>query len=262
MPSRTYLPFHKGAGLIRPSTSAEGGSSIRVDPCKSVAAVFVFLLLAAGQIHAQTVRPLIAELGNPAKGRVEYVNDSMTPLNVVLTAKSFTVSETGDLSYRALDPNIHLKLSTTSFRIQPQQSYFVFYEASSDAAPAWFVIYAAFSGFPFRTQQGMNVRLELPHTVYLLPKQSVDKSQVRVTRAEYHPDSQAVLLEVENTGDYFGRVQQTFVASNKKKQEAPGFPLFPHSRRRLEVPLEEVENPDRVILNFPNFKVEEKLGSP
>ena len=215
----------------------------------------------AGHLHAQTVRPLIAELGNPAKGRVEYVNDSVTPLNVVLMAKSFSVSETGEISYRALDPNIHLKLSTTSFRIQPQQSYFVFYEATSDNAPAWFVIYAAFSGFAFRTQQGMNVRLELPHTVYLLPKQSVDKSQVHVTRAEFHPESHAVLVEVENTGDYFGRVQQTFVASSKKKQEAPGFPLFPHSRRRLEVPLDGTETPDRVILDFEHFKVEEKLGS-
>jgi hypothetical protein len=105
----------------------------------------------------------------------------------------------------------------------------------------------------------MNVRLELPHTVYLLPKQSVDKSQIRVTRAEYHPDSKAVLLEVENTGDYFGRVQQTFLASKKKKQEAPGFPLFPHSRRLLEVPLDGVEAPDRLILDFQNFKIEDKL---
>ena len=247
--------------FIEPRISAVDPGCIRTNPWKSVAA-FVFLFLLATQLHAQTVRPLIAELGNPAKGRVEYVNDSLTPLNVVLSAKSFTVSETGEISYRPLDPNIHLKLSTTSFRIQPQQSYFVFYEASGDASPAWFVIYAAFSGFGFRTQQGMNVRLELPHTVYLLPKQSVDKSQVHVTRAEYHADSKAVLLEVENTGDYFGRVQQTFVAAGKKKQEAPGFPVFPHSRRRLEVPLESAEVPDRVILDFSNFKVEEKLGSP
>ena len=220
--------------------------------------VIVFLCLAAAAF-AQTVRPLIAELGNPAKGRVEYVNDGLTPLNVVLTAKSFTVSETGEISYRTLDPGVQLKLSTTSFRIQPQQSYYVFYEANTDHAPAWFVLYAAFSGFAFRTQQGMNVRLELPHTVYLLPKQSADKSQVHVTRAEYHPDSRAVVLEVENTGDYFGRVQQTFVATSKKKQEAPGFPLFPHSRRRMELPLEGAETPDRVILDFQNFKIDQPL---
>jgi len=232
-------------------------------PRTRTVAVAALLFLIVGfftpAIAAQTVRPLIAELGNPAKGRVEYVNDSLTPLNVVVMAKSFTVSETGEVSYRPLDSDVHLKLSSTSFRIPPKQSYFVFYEATSGAAPAWFVIYAAFSGFPFRTQEGMNVRLELPHTVYLLPKQSLEKSQVHVVRAEYHRESKTALLEVENTGDYFGRVQQTFVASQKKKQEAPGFPLFPHSRRLLEVTLDGGEPPDHLILDFQNFKVEDKF---
>jgi hypothetical protein len=260
MPGSTRVAVDCPSRLQRASNFARHQLSIGLHEGKLLALI-LFMCLAA-QLHAQTVRPLIAELSNPAKGRVEYVNDSMTPLNVVLMAKSFTVSETGEISYRTLDPNIHLKLSTTSFRIQPQQSYFVFYEATSDNAPSWFVLYAAFSGFALRTSQGMSVRLELPHTVYLLPKQSVDKSQVHVTRAEYHPDAKSVLVEVENTGDYFGRVQQTFVASNKKKQEAPGFPVFPHSRRRLEVAVDGKDTPDRVILEFANFKVEEKLGSP
>ena len=212
---------------------------------------------------AQTVRPLINELGNPAKGRVEYVNDSLTPLNVVLEAKSFTVSETGEISYRPLDPNVHLKLSTTSFRIQPQQTYYVFYEASSTQSPSWFVIYAAFSGFAFRTAQGMNVRLQLPHTVYLLPKQSVEKSEVHIARAELSVPENKVTLEVENTGNNFGRVLETQLIYSKKKQEAPGFPIFPHSKRILEVPLQEKaegENvPVEVTLQFQKFKVEEKL---
>src|SRR3954466_1690964 len=95
--------------------------------------IFIFASATLGQ----TVRPLISELGNPAKGRVEYVNDSLTPLNVVLEARSFSVSETGEITYRALDPDIHLKLSTTSFRIQPQQTYYVFYEANSPKSPSW-----------------------------------------------------------------------------------------------------------------------------
>jgi hypothetical protein len=258
--------------LLRAGPRAAGNWSfglgrVVTGPARCLSPVLLIICLClclclTGQARAQTVRPLIAELGNASKGRVEYVNDSVTPLNVVLMPKSFTVSETGEISYRALDPNIHLKLSTTSFRVQPQQSYFVFYEATSDTVPAWFVIYAAFSGFAFRTQQGMNVRLELPHTVYLLPKQSLGSSEVHVTRAEYRPDAQAVLVEVENRGDYFGRVQQTFLASDRKKQEAPGFPLFPHSRRRIEVPLNGLEHPDRVILEFEKFKVEEKLAGP
>src|SRR6266542_3342293 len=186
---------------------------------------------------AQTVRPLINELNNPAKGRVEYVNDSFTPLNVVLEAKSFSVSETGEISYRPLDPSIHLKLSTASFRIQPQQTYYVFYEASSEPSPSWFVIYANFSGFPFRTAEGMNVRLQLPHTVYLLPKQQIEKSEVQIARAELNAEQNKVVLEVANTGANFGRI--------------------------LEVPLDaraEGENvPVTVLLTLQNFKVEEKL---
>src|SRR6266498_4507497 len=230
--------------------------------CGPLASALCVLVLGA-VVSAQTVRPVINELGNPAKGRVEYINDGLTPLNVVLEAKSFTVSETGEISYRPLDPSIHLKLSTTSFRIQPQQTYYVFYEASSPQSPSWFVIYANFSGFPFRTAQGMNVRLQLPHTVYLLPKQSVDKSEVRVARAELSPSDNKGLLEVENTGNNFGRILETQLVYSRKRQEAPGFPIFPHSKRILEVPLEEKaegENvPVSVMLQFQNFKVEQKL---
>jgi hypothetical protein len=221
----------------------------------------IFLLLPA--CTAQTVRPLINELGNPAKGRVEYVNDGLTPLNVVLEARSFTVSETGEITYRPLDPDIHLKLSTTSFRIQPQQTYYVFYEASGVKSPSWFVIYAAFSGFPFRTAQGMSVRLELPHTVYLLPKGRVERADVIISRAELHPEENKVVVEVENQGDNFGRVFETQLVYDKKKQEAPGFPVFPHSKRILEIPLAakaEAENvPIEVTLQFQKFKMEEKL---
>lgn len=222
----------------------------------------VALALSAAAL-AQTVRPVISELGNPAKGRVEYVNDGLTPLNVVLEARSFTVSETGELSYRPLDPSIHLKLSATSFRIQPQQTYYVFYEASAPPSPAWFVIYASFSGFPFRTAQGMNVRLQLPHTVYLLPKQRAEKADVHVVRAELNAAENKVVLEVENSGDNFGRVLQTELASGKKKKDAPGFPIFPHSKRILEVALDPKSErdalPTEVSLQFDNFKVEEKL---
>lgn len=223
----------------------------------------LIVLLALSTAQAQTVRPVINELGNPAKGHVEYVNDGLVPLNVVLEAKSFTVSETGEIGYRPLDPNIHLKLSTTSFRIQPQQTYYVYYEATSPQSPNWFVLYAAFTGFAFRTAQGMNVKLELPHTVYLLPKQSVEKDEVHVVRAELNAATNKVTLEVENTGNNFGRILQTFLLYSKKKQEAPGFPIFPHSKRILEFPLDEKaegENvPIDVSFNFEKFKVEQKL---
>ncbi len=226
---------------------------------KFVKAILSGVLLMTAALSAQTVKPVISELGNPAKGRIEYYNDSLTPLNVVLEPKSFTVSETGEISYRPLDTTVHLKLSTTSFRIPPQQSFYVFYEADSPQAPAWFVIYAAFSGFPFRSQQGMNIRLELPHTVYLLPKKNVGKSDIQVDRLEFKPAEKKLIVEVENTSENFGRVQQTVVAFGKKKQEAPGFPIFPHRKRIMEIALEQNEPPTGVVLEFTNFKVEEKV---
>ena len=224
----------------------------------------VLVMTSAGR--AQTVRPLIDELGNPGKGRVEYVNDGLTPLNVILEAKSFTVSERGEISYRPLDSNIHLRLSTTSFRIQPKQTYYVFYEASSEPSPAWFVIYAAFSGFAFRTAQGMNVRLELPHTVYLLPKQSLDKSELQVSRAQVDAKENKAVIEVENTGPHFGRVLATELLYAHAKQAAPGFPVFPHSKRTLEVPLEEKPQPNpgplEVLLELKDFKLQQKFDHP
>lgn len=224
----------------------------------------ICLIFSAALCGAQTVRPLINELSNPAKGRVEYVNDGLTPLNVVLEAKSFTVSETGEISYRPLDPDIHLKLSTTSFRIQPQQTYYVFYEASAPKSPSWFVIYASFTGFSFRTAQGMNVRLQLPHTVYLLPKSTVERADMVISHADLNPSENKVVVEVENQGDNFGRVFETqLVYDKKKQQEAPGFPVFPHSKRILEIPLTEKaegENvPVEVSLQFQKFKMEQKL---
>jgi hypothetical protein len=218
-----------------------------------------WILLFSAAVVAQTVKPVVAELGNPAKGRIEYYNDSLTPLNVVLEAKSFTVSETGEITYRPLDETIHLKLSTTSFKIMPQQSYYVFYQADTVAAPSWFVVYAAFSGFPFRTQQGMNIRLELPHTVYLLPKGSVGKTEVVVEQLDYKPAERKLLIGVYNSGSTFGRVQETVVNYGKKKQEAPGFPVFPHKKRILEVPLQESEAPTSVVLQFQDFKIEQKV---
>ena len=92
----------------------------------------------------------------------------------------------------------------------------------------------------------------------------MEKPEVRIGRAELIPADNKVLLEVENGGNNFGRVLQTqLVYSKKKQQEAPGFPIFPHSKRILEVPLEqkaEEENvPVEVTLQFQNFKVAEKL---
>jgi hypothetical protein len=231
----------------------EFGSFFRYNAARLILTVGVLLYSVA---EAQTVRPLISELGNPAKGRVEYVNESSLPLNVVVETKSFSVNEDGEIAYRPLDGNIHLKLSATSFRIPPQQSYFLYYEASSDTAPAWFVIYGAFSGFGLRTQQGMNVRVQLPHTVYLLPKGGVEQSDIHVVSCDFDAAAKKVTLVAENTGPNFGRIQQAFLSGGRKREDASGFPIFPQSRRRMEYAWENENPPEKIVLELEKFKVE------
>jgi hypothetical protein len=213
------------------------------------------LLLLAAAACAQTVRPVISELGNPGKGRVEYYNDSAYPLNVVVEAKSFSVSEKGEISYSPLDSRVKLKLSATSFRIPPQQSYFLFYEASVPDAPAWFVLYAAFSGFPMRTKEGLGIKVELPHTVYLLPKKGAEKQDLRVSQAEFDEATKKLVLTVENTGPNFTRVLSSTLIGDKR-QDGPGFPVFPHARRIVELKWEKDGEPRRIELEFDKFKLD------
>ncbi len=127
---------------------------------------------------AQTVRPVIVQYNGVARGKIELINSSLKPLNVVLEPMSFKVTEDGDGAFEPLQENIHLKLSTMSFRIPPQQSRFVFYEAKPEKLPAWFVIYSVFAGTT--RQSSLNVQVELPHTVYVLQKQPLEKSDISV----------------------------------------------------------------------------------
>src|SRR5258708_4300030 len=195
------------------------------------------LFLIGAPLSAQTVRPLIDENivkapGDKASGKIEYVNDSLDSLTVMMDIKSYTVSDLGVLSYRPLDGDIHVKLSTMSFRIPPKQSFLVFYESSADKLPSWFVVYATFSGFQARSQYGFKIQIKLPHTVYLLPKQQLQKNDLTVKLAEYHPDTRKIVVRVENTGPEFGRVLEADATSSKAKATQGGFPVFPHSERR------------------------------
>ncbi|HEY6249398.1 MAG TPA: hypothetical protein VI685_05525 [Candidatus Angelobacter sp.] len=222
--------------------------------------------LATVPLTAQTVRPVVDENvvkgpGKKASGRIEYVNDSLQTLNVVLESRSFTVSDTGELSYRPLDSAIHVKFSESSFKIPPKQNYYVFYQAWADALPSWFVVYATFSGFAERTSEGLHLNILLPHTIYLLPKQGVRKDELVVKIAEYRPQDRKVVVRVENTGPAFGRVLQADVTSAKGKATSNGFPVFPHREREVEIPWEANDGPAKLVLHLEHFHLEHAVGS-
>ena len=237
-------------------------SKTKINPALTIAAAILFGLLVLTVSHAQTIRPVISEYSSKvAKGRFELVNTGLVPLSVILDPKSFSVSENGTITYRPLDKNIQLKLSATSFQIPPEQSYFVFYEARADVRPAWFVIYCGI-GVLHKNDAGMNIRLDLPHTVYILPKHSVEKSEVLISALGPTADQTHLGFLVTNTGPWFGRVLSSELSGRDGNTQASGFPLFPHSARIVEVACTDSQTAATLRLRFKNFKIEAPLSEP
>lgn len=240
----------------RPSLSEQ-----RAWRCPLQAACLFLLVL---PLRAQTVRPVIDENivrdhDKKAKGKIEYVNDTLETLTVTLDAQSFTVSDTGQMLYRSLDSNIHVKFSASSFRVLPKQSYLVFYEAYADTIPSWFVVYATFAGYKETTAEGLNIHLLLPHTIYLLPKQEVKKDELVVKMATYDPASKTVSVRVKNTGPVFCRVLEADVSSLQDKTNTNGFPIFPQSERQVEIPWPGRLDPTKLILQLQRFRLEQPI---
>ena len=115
-----------------------------------------------------------------------FSNGSIFPVTVVLEVRGFSITERGEVMDLPLDTSrIHVKLSAMSFRIPPRGTRTVFYEATGDSLPAWFNILSAMSGT--RTESGLNVRILLPHVVYLNQKQPLRKTEVAIRGIEFDP---------------------------------------------------------------------------
>jgi hypothetical protein len=209
-------------------------------------------------LAAQTVRPAVVEYSEQARGKFQLVNETLFPLTVVLEPRSFHVEPTGELIEEPLDTaNIQVKISAMSFRIPPRETYTVFYEATAKSFPAWFLVSSTLTGA--RTQSGLNVRIELPHVVYMLQPEPLRKGDVAIRAFEFDSATRRVRVEVENTGASLGRVLSSEVgASGRRAVPGGAFPLFPHSHRSLEIPWSDDLTPERVVLRFSNFTMEER----
>lgn len=208
---------------------------------------------------AQSVSPPIAEYQERARSSFQLQNASIFPLTVVLEVRGFTITEGGEVVDVPLDTSrIHVRLSEMSFRIPPRGNHTVFYEANGDSLPAWFNILSAMSGT--RTAGGLNVRILLPHVVYLNQKQPLRKDQVAVRAFEFDPQAKTVRVQLENIGPNLGRVQQVTVADSRGTGQAVGgFPLLPRSRRWTEVSWEGATPPTRLVLRSARFTLDTAL---
>ena len=224
------------------------------------ASLMVTVGAAALPAAAQTVSPPIAEYQERARSSFQLSNDGIFPLNVVLEVRGFSVTEQGEVVDAPFDSSrIHLKLSAMSFRIPPRGSYTVFYEARADSLPAWFNILSAISGA--RTDAGLNVRILLPHVVYLNQKQPLVREQVALRRFVFDSARRKIRVQLENTGPNLGRVHQVS-AGRGKELSAPGpaFPLFPGMVRWTEVDWAGDSLPNRVNVKFARFTIDTTLA--
>lgn len=213
-------------------------------------------LLAPHIVSAQSVTPPIAEYQERARSSYRLSNETLYPLNVVLDVHGFRVTEQGEVVEVPLDTTqLHLKLSAMSFRIPPRGSYTVFYEANADSLPAWFNIVSAMTGA--RTDNGINVRILLPHVVYLNQKQRLAERDVVVRALEVDSASGRVRVQLENVSPRLGRVLEVSASDGRDRTASgAGFPLFPHSVRWVDAPWTGQDAPSRVTVRTAKFTLD------
>ena len=211
-------------------------------------------------LSAQSVSPPIAEYQQRARSSFRLSNGTLYPLNVVLELRGFRVTEQGEVVDAPLDTtHLHVKLSAMSFRIPPRGDYTVFYEATADSLPAWFTILSAMTGA--RTDNGLNVRILLPHVVYLNQKHALQAEDVAIRAVELDTATHRVRVQLENLSPRLGRVIEV-AASAGHAHSAPvgGFPLFPYMRRWTEANWDGDEPPTRIRVRTARFTLDTALG--
>jgi hypothetical protein len=202
--------------------------------------------------RAQQVSPVIMEYRNKAEGKLTATNNTLEPMIVIFEPKSFSISPDGRGIFRALDPTTHVTLSEKSVKLQPLQSYTIYYKADAESYPAWFTIYSTFA--PARAGSTLNVRIQLPHTVYLYQNKAIEQDEVHIVNARYSLTTHKLTCDMLNTGRALARVQELRARGNKMDPVTlSGFPLLPGGLRTVEFDWKAKEPPTGLEIAFDRF---------
>ena len=221
-------------------------------------AALLGLTLGAPALDAQLVTTPVVEHEGRAISSFGVMNQGLAPLTAVFEAFSFMVDSLGNVVYQPFDSaNVRLKLSSSSVRLPPRATFSVSYEATARALPAWFVVTSTFSR---PRVQGLNVKMQLPHVVYLYQKQPLVRGDVVVHAFVYDSAAKRVRIKIENTSDRLGRMGRGTLRVGDAEEAVPPFPLFPHFWRWVEVRWPHDRAPERGELRFADFVL--KLEQP
>ena len=218
------------------------------------------LALCETSLLAQTVQPVIVEYKGKADGRFSITNNTLTPMVAVLEAKSFGITPEGKGVFRPLDNNIHVELSSMSVKLQPKQTYYIFYKATADKLPAWFTVYTGFSSE--HHSDGLDVRIMLPHTIYLYQKQPLTEAEVDVKDISYSSTTRKLTCELENKGANLARVQLVSATGTHGSGELAGFPLLPGGTRHIAMEWTDAVPPTEIAFHFEHFNLKRPVSAP
>jgi len=221
--------------------------------------ILVIIMSLGVSLVAQTVQPVIVEYKGKADGKIEVTNNTLSPMVVVLEPRSFSITPQGKGIFRPLDAGIHVELSTMSVRLQPEQNYFIFYKATADKLPAWFTVYATFSS-P-KHSDGLDVRIMLPHTVYLYQKQPILEAEVDVKDISYSLATHKLTCDIDNNGANLARVQSVQATGNHSSGDLAGFPLLPGGIRHIEMDWKDGNPPTGIEFRFEHFNLKRTVSA-
>ncbi len=147
---------------------------------------------------------------------------------------------------------MQLDLSAKSFRVAPKRQYTVFYKASGTHTPTWFTIYASIISNAHAGS--MNIVLDLPHTVYLLDRETPSVNDI-VFRPSAEKDSASnkLSLVVENKSPEFTRVSEIEVSSATGQADVSRVRIFPRPEPRSASGLDEARSSENIELRFKKF---------
>jgi hypothetical protein len=128
-------------------------------------------------VSAQTVSPIIVECGKKCRGEFSITNNGLTPLAVTVEARSFSMDTLGHATNRPLDSAVDLQLEEGSARVSPKGTHTFAYQLKCSARPCSVVLLS--SMVVGRTSEGILVRVQLAHTVYMCENQKNCRKQVR-----------------------------------------------------------------------------------
>ena len=217
-------------------------------------------VMVAGSAGAQSVNPPIAIFdGGSLRARGSFIIDNPTlyPITWIVEPKQFAVACAGDILFAPLDTaRLTARLSAMSGRLGARQRTTVFYDVQSDSVPAWLAFVVALASG--RPEPGLNIRLEIPHVVYLMQKEHAVASDVSIAKAEYDSSTKRLGVQVVNNSPKLTRITELVGVTARGREHAlDACPLFPGATREFDLAWPDPDPPVRVLVRMQGFTLQQ-----